>query len=62
MRAVVVLYFYLDLPMDRIADVLGIPVGTVKSRLHRSLGIMRATIAVDAVAGTPSAAIGGPGA
>ena len=61
-RAVVVLYYYLDLPLARIADVLGIPVGTVKSRLHRSLGLMRSTMAVDAVANGPSAAIGGPAA
>jgi len=59
-RAVVVLYYYLDLPLARIADVLGIPVGTVKSRLHRSLGLMRSTMAVDAVANAPSAALGGP--
>jgi RNA polymerase sigma factor (sigma-70 family) len=59
-RAVVVLYFYLDLPLARIADVLGVPVGTVKSRLHRSLGLMRSTMAVDAVANAPAAAIGGP--
>lgn len=59
-RAVVVMYFYLDLPLARIADVLGIPVGTVKSRLHRSLGLMRSTMAVEAVAKAPSAAIGGP--
>ena len=61
-RAVVVLYFYLDLPLARIADVLGVPVGTVKSRLHRSLGLMRSTMAVEAVANGPAAAIGGPAA
>lgn len=59
-RAVVVMYFYLDLPLARIADVLGVPVGTVKSRLHRSLGLMRSTMAVEAVANAPAAAIGGP--
>ena len=59
-RAVVVLHFYLDLPLARIADVLGIPVGTVKSRLHRSLGLMRSTMAVEAAANAPAAAIGGP--
>ena len=40
-RAVVVMHFYLDLPLTRVADTLGIPLGTVKSRLHRSLGAMR---------------------
>ena len=37
-RAVVVLHFYLDLPLSRVAEMLGIPGGTAKSRLHRSLG------------------------
>ena len=36
-RAVMVLHFYLDLPLTEAADVLGIPVGTAKSRLHRGL-------------------------
>jgi RNA polymerase sigma-70 factor (ECF subfamily) len=58
-RAVVVMHFYLDLSLAGIADVLGIPVGTVKSRLHRSLGFMRSTMAVETVASSPSAAIGG---
>jgi RNA polymerase sigma-70 factor (ECF subfamily) len=33
-RIVVALRFYLDLGVDDIADRLGIPAGTVKSRLH----------------------------
>jgi RNA polymerase sigma-70 factor (ECF subfamily) len=33
-RAVVALRFYLDLGVDDIAERLGIPAGTVKSRLH----------------------------
>jgi RNA polymerase sigma-70 factor (ECF subfamily) len=33
-RVVVVLYYINDLPLQEIADILGIPVGTVKSRLH----------------------------
>jgi RNA polymerase sigma factor (sigma-70 family) len=36
-RAVVVLRFWEDLTQDRIAEVLDIPVGTVKSTLHRAL-------------------------
>lgn len=36
-RAVVVLRFYEDLPVADIADVLGLPPGTVKSTLHRAL-------------------------
>jgi RNA polymerase sigma factor (sigma-70 family) len=40
-RAVVVLRFWEDLSHERIADVLGIPVGTVKSTLHRALKTIR---------------------
>jgi RNA polymerase sigma factor (sigma-70 family) len=36
-RAVVVLRFYLDWDVARIASALGVPAGTVKSRLHRAL-------------------------
>src|SRR3954468_383628 len=41
-RAVVVLHFYLDLPLVHVAAVLGVPVGTAKSRLHRALDALRA--------------------
>jgi RNA polymerase sigma-70 factor (ECF subfamily) len=44
-RAIVVLHYYLGLPLTEVASVLAIPVGTVKSRLHRALGEMR--IAID---------------
>ena len=40
-RAVMVLHFYLDLPLTEAADVLGIPIGTAKSRLHRGLETLR---------------------
>jgi len=40
-RAVVALYYLLDLPLREVAEVLGIPLGTVKSRLHHSLETMR---------------------
>ena len=59
LRAVVVLHFYLDLPLPRVADHLGIPVGTAKSRLHRSLGVMRSTMAIDEATTVPSSPIGG---
>jgi RNA polymerase sigma-70 factor (ECF subfamily) len=35
-REVVVLYYFLDQSVDRIADELEIPVGTVKAALHRA--------------------------
>jgi RNA polymerase sigma-70 factor (ECF subfamily) len=40
-RSVMVLHFYLDLPLTDAADILGIPVGTAKSRLHRGLATLR---------------------
>lgn len=43
-RAVVVLRFYDDLPEARIAEVLGIGVGTVKSTLSRALEQLRSTL------------------
>jgi len=47
-RVIVVLHFYLDLPLPEVADALGIPVGTAKSRLHRALKQMRASLDADA--------------
>ena len=43
-RAVIVLHFHLDMPLSRAAVVLGIPIGTVKSRLHRALEALRASL------------------
>jgi RNA polymerase sigma-70 factor (ECF subfamily) len=47
-RAVVVLHHYLDLPLDRVADILGIPVGTAHSRLHHAMRGLRAALDADA--------------
>ncbi len=47
-RAVVVLHHYLDLPLDAVADVLGVPVGTVRSRLHHAMRGLRAALEADA--------------
>ena len=47
-RAVVVLHHYLDLPLDEVADILGVPVGTVRSRLHHAMRGMRAALEADA--------------
>ena len=43
-RAIVVLHYYLGMPLSDVAVTLGIPIGTVKSRLHRALGEMRLAI------------------
>jgi RNA polymerase sigma factor (sigma-70 family) len=43
-RAVMVLHFYVDLPLGEVAEILDIPIGTAKSRLHRGLEAMRASM------------------
>ena len=45
-RAVVVVHFFLGLSLPETAETLGIPLGTVKSRLHRSLAAMRADLKI----------------
>jgi RNA polymerase sigma factor (sigma-70 family) len=47
-RAVMVLHFYLDLPLTDAADILDIPVGTAKSRLHRGLDALRSSLSAEA--------------
>jgi RNA polymerase sigma factor (sigma-70 family) len=47
-RAVVVLHHYLDMPLDEIALALGVPVGTVRSRLHYAMRALRAALEADA--------------
>ena len=42
-RAIVVMHYFLGMPLPDIADSMGIPLGTAKSRLHRSLGQLRTT-------------------
>jgi RNA polymerase sigma-70 factor (ECF subfamily) len=46
-RAVVVLVYYLDLPLADAAQTLGIPLGTTKSRLNRATNALRAAIEAD---------------
>lgn len=40
-RHVLLLHFWADMELDDIADALGVPVGTVKSRLARALSRLR---------------------
>jgi len=59
-RAVLVTHYFMDLPSDEAADVLDIPLGTYKSRLHRAIGAMRALLDADArppAAMTPTAEV-----
>ena len=47
-RAVVVLHHYLDLSLEDVADTLGVPPGTVRSRLHHAMRGLRAALEADA--------------
>ena len=47
-RTVVVLHHYLDLPLDRVADIVGAPRGTVGSRLHYATRQLRSALIADA--------------
>ena len=47
-RAVVVLHHYLDMPLDQVAETLGVPAGTVRSRLHYAMQGLRAALDADA--------------
>ena len=46
-RAVVTLHHRFGLTLERVAEVLSVPVGTVYSRLHRAMDGMRAAIEAD---------------
>jgi RNA polymerase sigma factor (sigma-70 family) len=52
-RAVLVVKHYLGLTDEEAGTVLGVPVGTVKSRLHRATVAMRAELDADARAAKP---------
>jgi RNA polymerase sigma factor (sigma-70 family) len=54
-RAAIVLRFYLDLPVEEVAQILGIPIGTAKSRIHYGVDALRASLATH-----PDVAIGRP--
>jgi RNA polymerase sigma-70 factor (ECF subfamily) len=57
-RAVVVMHYYLGMPLTDVGASLGIPIGTVKSRLHRALGEMRVTVTTDPLT-SPTTSPGG---
>src|SRR3954451_9223295 len=47
-RAVFVLHHHVGLPLVEIADTLGIPAGTARSRLHYATRVLRAAVDADA--------------
>jgi len=47
-RAVLVLHYYLDLSPDEIAETVGVPAGTVRSRLFYAMRDLRASLEADA--------------
>ena len=55
-RTVVVLRHYLDLPIERVAEILDVPIGTVNSRLHYAMRGLRAALDADARPTTQEAA------
>jgi RNA polymerase sigma-70 factor (ECF subfamily) len=44
-RAVIVLHHWLGLPLTEVADIVGIPYGTVRSRLHYAVRQLRSALA-----------------
>jgi RNA polymerase sigma-70 factor (ECF subfamily) len=47
-RSILVLHYYVGLRLDEVAQVLGHPPGTIRSRLHRATQAMRAALDADA--------------
>lgn len=46
-RAVILLAYYEDLPQEEIAQILSIPLGTVKSRLHHAIKLLKEALKED---------------
>jgi RNA polymerase sigma-70 factor (ECF subfamily) len=62
-RTLIVLHYHLGLPFQETADALGLPLGTVKSRLFRSTRVLREALTADARSsheGVPNHDTGGP--
>jgi RNA polymerase sigma-70 factor (ECF subfamily) len=47
-RALLVLHYYLGLPLGETSEIMGVPVGTVKSRLSRTTQQLRAALDAEA--------------
>ena len=48
-RACVVLHLYLGMSLEETADIVGVPRGTVQSRIHRAMRVMRSALEADDV-------------
>jgi RNA polymerase sigma factor (sigma-70 family) len=53
-RSLVVLHYYLGLPLPDVADALDVPIGTAKSRLFRARTALRAALDADDRVDRPS--------
>jgi len=53
-RAVLVLRCMLDLPTNQVAEALGVPAGTVGSRLSRAVNALRAALEADERSAAPA--------
>ena len=53
-RSLIVMYYFLDLPLPEVAQTLGLPTGTAKSRLYRARETLRAALDADARQTVPS--------
>jgi len=58
-RALVVLHYYLGLPLPEAAAAMGISLGAAKSRLHRSISALRRSFEVGADERSATATAGG---
>jgi RNA polymerase sigma-70 factor (ECF subfamily) len=47
-RTVLVFHHYLGLSLAEVAERVGVPIGTVKSRIHHASAAMRASLEADA--------------
>jgi RNA polymerase sigma-70 factor (ECF subfamily) len=51
-RAIVVLHYFLEYPLPEVARMVGIPLGTAKSRLHRAIALLRSAASTDVAPAT----------